>query len=126
MIRSLAIHDACNQGLVAWPPSVSFTVGVEVKASYFDGVKWKATHVGEADRLAGQLRVLHDNGVNSVAFLHLASTKPAGVIGASWKPAGEQIDLALDSQGSLPCWLQMGEPDISRLSSAPCRKASKT
>jgi hypothetical protein len=60
MVRGLAVHDACEKGFVAWPPPIGFSVGVEVKASWFDGEKWKATHAGEGRRIAGQLRVLHD------------------------------------------------------------------
>jgi hypothetical protein len=101
-LRSLALLRAGELGFVDWPPRIGFVAAIEVKASFFNGRKWKRTHEGERDEIRGQLDLLHDHGVNSVSFLHLASTTPAGVIGRSWHAAADRIDLAN----------QIGFPDV--------------
>jgi hypothetical protein len=93
-LRSLALLRAGELGFVLWPPKIGFVAAIEVKASYFDGTKWKRTHEGEREEICRQVGLLHDHGVNSVSFLHLASTTPAGMIGQSWEPAAQRMDLA--------------------------------
>lgn len=73
-----AHHEAGMAGCVDWPPRVEHVVACEVKASYFDGAGWKATHIGERARVLGQLDLLRERGVNRVSFLHLGSTTPRG------------------------------------------------
>ncbi|HVV51985.1 MAG TPA: hypothetical protein VHO06_20110 [Polyangia bacterium] len=95
-LRNLALLRAGELGLVEWPPKIGFVAAIEAKASYFDGETWKRRHDsrGERAELRGQVDLLHDHGINSVSFLHIASTTPAGTPGHSWVPAADRMDLA--------------------------------
>jgi hypothetical protein len=90
----MAHVDAGRDGRVIWPPPVDVVVGCEVKASYFDGEIWKSTHEGRTARIYGQLDYLAEQGVNRVAFLHLASTTPTDEQVMTWAAAERQMDLA--------------------------------
>jgi hypothetical protein len=77
----LAMAALESEGRVKWPPDVSYTVAVEVKASYYvDG--WRATHVGEATKILGSLRQRKRYGINCVSLLHLGVLEPADSVDA--------------------------------------------
>jgi hypothetical protein len=98
LLRAEALDRAGKEGLVQWPPDVRFTVAVEVKASFFDGQQWKATHVDEKQKILGSLRERRARGVNSATFLHL------GVVAAvtDYDELDARIDLALDRFPVMP------------------------
>lgn len=71
-----ALVRAGTEGMVQWPPNIGYTIGVEVKASYYDGEKWKASHTGEKEKLLGSLRMRRTLGINQVVLMHLGVVVP--------------------------------------------------
>lgn len=86
VVQHLCALSAADAGLVQWPPAVDYLVAVEAKASWFDPVKraWKATRMGEANKVKGVLEQLVCRGFDRVAFLHIAATKPSDMAGNPW------------------------------------------
>ena len=73
----------CQERRFKWPPDLRKVVALEVKASYFDGRRWKAAQKGpgKVRPLIGQLKKLHRLGFHRVACLHLGATTPQSVPG---------------------------------------------
>jgi hypothetical protein len=94
-----ALFRAGANGLVQWPPDVGYTLAVEVKASHFDGEKWKSSHVAEKQKILGALRKRRALGVNDVIFVHLAvvvPTKDVDDMDRLFKLAGGSFPLVLE------------------------------
>lgn len=111
-ILHTAVLRACAEGRILWPPRMDTVVACEVKASWFDPTreKWKATHVGEAQRIHGQLKVLLAHGIDRVAFLHMGSAKPRVTKFNPWIQAAtdsaaalERLPAIFDPADLLPC-----------------------
>lgn len=81
-------------GHVAWPPSIRYTVAIEVKASYYSD-RWKATHQDRAQQVLGALRQRQRYGINRVAFLHLGSLT-----------SSNDVD-AMDARSAIAGWPQL-------------------
>ena len=77
MAVNAALIRVGREGLIKWPPEVGYTVGVEVKASYYDGLIWKAQHVEKGTKILGALRQRRDRGINDLTFMHLGIVRPA-------------------------------------------------
>lgn len=103
---AMAIHDACEDGLIEWPPPVELIIACEFKASYFRG-RWRATHTstGALRRIKGQLKYLVEKGVDLISFAHLGAVAAS----APGEPNLVSIEQRLDDAwGSFPCAF---EPD---------------
>jgi len=109
-----ALLRAAAEHRILWPPRLEFLVGIEAKASWFDPDKgvWKATHSQEGSRIKGQLQVLVENGVDRVAFLHLASTKPRTA----------EVNPWMEALGDLKASRECPEAPRPRRGAAACRR----
>lgn len=75
--KNVAYRRAGREGLIEWPPLIGFTAAIEVKSSFFDGERWKATHEGEKDKILGALDERRGLGINVTAFMHLGVVRSA-------------------------------------------------
>jgi hypothetical protein len=76
MAVNAALVRAGKEGAIKWPPKIGRTVGIEVKASHYDGCTWKAQHTGERAKILGALDERRDLGINNLTFMHLGILKP--------------------------------------------------
>ena len=77
MAVNAALIRVGREGLIKWPPEVGYTVGVEVKASHYDGRGWKAQHIDEHAKIRGALDDRRERGINDLTFMHLGIVTPA-------------------------------------------------
>jgi hypothetical protein len=101
---------AAGDGHVIWPPRLDQIAAIEAKASWFQvepADKWKRIITGKKIGLRGQLDYLLRQGVDRVAFFHLAATAPRPQpAGNPWLAAGAD---ARSAQRSFPTIFQPEE-----------------
>ena len=122
MLVNAALIRAGKEGAIKWPPEIGYTVGIEVKASHYDGRTWKAQHTGERAKILGALDERRDLGINDLTFMHLGIVKPTA-------SADEMDEMFARAGSSFPSVLQpadLGEHGYYRYLMAGVEQSGRT